>query len=141
MTSLVSLNVEEPFYGQLRTDSNTAFDWSEFVRDLIKTGRLSSGDFLIFDNAAVHTRNEETEALFATLELHGIAARRLPTYSPELNPIEMVFGYIKNRLRSGNATHSTMSFQDRLQEAIASISVALMRSYFEKCLRAEPWRK
>lgn len=126
---------------QLRTDSNTALDWSEFVRDLIKTGRLSSEDFLIFDNAAVHTRNDETEALFATLELHGITARRLPTYSPELNPIEMVFGYIKNRLRSGNSTLSTMSFQDRLQEAIGSISVALVRSFFVKCLRAEPWRK
>ena len=71
-------------------------DWFEaYVRHvLIPT--LRPGDVIIMDNLSSHKRARTRELI----EDAGAELVFLPPYSPELNPIEMVFSKVKQRLRS-----------------------------------------
>ena len=57
---------------------------------------LRCGDVVIMDNLSSHKRARTRELI------EGVGAELvfLPPYSPDLNPIEMVFAKIKQRLRS-----------------------------------------
>ena len=45
-----------------------------------------------------------------------------PSYSPELNPIEMTFSVLKNNFKSTNIEHSLTSFINTIDTLIAQIS-------------------
>ena len=57
---------------------------------------LRPGDVVVMDNLSSHKRPRTRELIEAT----GASLRYLPPYSPDLNPIEMVFSKIKQTLRS-----------------------------------------
>ena len=57
---------------------------------------LSPGDVVVMDNLSSHKRARTRELI----EDAGAELVFLPPYSPELNPIEMVFSKVKQRLRS-----------------------------------------
>jgi len=92
-------NPDEPIALNIRQDSNTAYDFTLFVMTMVERGFLSEGDTLIYDNAAVHLSADVFVDLMDYLERHGITPLPLPTYSPELNPIERCFNIVKNFLR------------------------------------------
>lgn len=60
---------------------------------------LTAGDIVICDNLNVH-KNARARAV---IEACGAELRFLPAYSPDLNPIEMVFAKIKTLVRSAAA--------------------------------------
>ena len=64
-------------------------DFFELNRDDLK------GNTLVLDNLRVH-HNKEFKEKLEKIELSG---EWLPPYSPDLNPIEEVFGWIKRALR------------------------------------------
>ncbi|CAG8729336.1 22472_t:CDS:2 [Gigaspora margarita] len=53
---------------------------------------------LVLDNAQIHHSSE----LLEYLDAFGVRVEFLPPYSPDLNPIETAFSYIKNYLRRYN---------------------------------------
>jgi transposase len=57
---------------------------------------LAPGDVVIMDNLSSHKR-ARTRAL---IEETGAMVKYLPPYSPDLNPIEMIFSKVKQSLRS-----------------------------------------
>jgi transposase len=57
---------------------------------------LRPGDLVIMDNLSSHKRARTRELI----EAAGAAVELLPPYSPDLNPIEMVFSKIKQKLRT-----------------------------------------
>ncbi len=57
---------------------------------------LRPGDVVIMDNLSSHKRERVRELI----ESNDAALRFLPPYSPDLNPIELVFSKIKQSLRS-----------------------------------------
>lgn len=66
-----------------------------WVRDALLPG-LRSGDIVVMDNLAAHKRPEvRTMIASARCELW-----MLPPYSPDLNPIEMMWSKVKQRIRS-----------------------------------------
>ena len=65
-----------------------------FVRTRL-VPNLSPGDIVVMDNLNFHKMLVVREAIAAA----GATAIYLPTYSPELNPIELMWGDIKRRLR------------------------------------------
>jgi transposase len=77
---------------------------------------LSAGDIVICDNLSVH-KNAQARA---AIEARGAELRFLPAYSPDLNPIEMVFAKIKTLVRSAAARCA-----ESLCTAIASALTAL----------------
>jgi transposase len=63
---------------------------------------LRPGDIVVMDNLAPH-KNEQTVALIVAT---GASVRFLPAYSPDLNPIEMMWSKVKASLRAAEArTH------------------------------------
>lgn len=57
---------------------------------------LNEGDIVICDNLSVH----KNAAARAAIEARGAQLRFLPAYSPDFNPIEMLFAKIKALIRS-----------------------------------------
>ena len=55
---------------------------------------LTNGDIIVMDNCATH-HNAGGFALGHWLDTMGIDVVYLPTYSPELNPVELVFNKLK----------------------------------------------
>ena len=55
----------------------------------------TDGKMLVLDNARTHHTKDVKERIKDL----GMEGKWLPPYSPELNPIEEVFGWLKNRLR------------------------------------------
>jgi transposase len=56
---------------------------------------LRPGQIVILDNLSVHKRGEARDAI----EAAGCQVRFLPAYSPDFNPIELVFSRLKAHLR------------------------------------------
>lgn len=66
-----------------------------FVKQVL-VPELRSGDIVVMDNLSSHKRAKTRELI----EAAGAELVFLPPYSPDLNPIEMVFSKIKQLLRS-----------------------------------------
>ena len=60
---------------------------------------LRKGDIVLMDNLRTH----KIDGVAAAIEAAGAKLRYLPAYSPDLNPIEMVFSKLKGALRKGAA--------------------------------------
>ena len=58
--------------------------------------QLHGGDGVVMDNLSSHKR----AATRALIEAAGAAVLFLPPYSPDLNPIELIFAKVKQLLRS-----------------------------------------
>jgi len=71
---------------------------------------LQPGDIVILDNLCIH----KTVKVARLIESRGASVRYLPPYSPDLNPIEMVFVKLKSHMRKSAAR----TFAD-LQAALA----------------------
>lgn len=80
-----------------------------YVRSILLP-TLRAGDIVVMDNLGAH-KNEHTVKL---IEQAGATVRFLPAYSPDLNPIEMMWSKVKSLLRSAEARTA-----DELQHAIA----------------------
>ncbi len=89
---------------------------------------LARGDVLIMDNLPVH----KAAGVRKALEAAGTALLFLPAYSPDLNPIEMVFAKTKALPRK-----AALRTLDALWRAIGKISQPLTRdecaNYFRHC--------
>lgn len=69
---------------------------------------LPEDSFIVMDNARFHRKNK----LFALAQSSGHQLVFLPPYSPELNPIENFWAWLKVKLR--NILSSFVSFDDAL---------------------------
>ena len=76
-----------------RTEMNRAI-FTQYVRQYL-VPELKPGDIVILDNLSSH---KSTEAA-ALVDACGATLLFLPPYSPDLNPIEMVFAKLKHLLR------------------------------------------
>jgi transposase len=85
--------------------------FTQYVRQVL-VPELRPGDIVILDNLSSH---KGTEAI-ALVEERGAQVLFLPAYSPDLNPIEMVFAKLKALLRK--AAERT---RDALWERIGSL--------------------
>ena len=124
-TAIIGLN-GDPIGLDIRQNSNDAYDYYTFVESMVALNYLKFGDILIYDNASVHT-GTDVIAFHARLAENGITTIPLPTYSPELNPIEKVFNVVKNylRYRRGNR-----SFLEEILQGFALIDNSLIRKEY-----------
>lgn len=58
--------------------------------------KLKAGSVIVMDNASYH-KSKELKELFNSYKIRLLY---LPPYSPDLNPIEKIWGNIKNELRN-----------------------------------------
>ena len=72
---------------------------------------MHKGDYVLADNASFHAKGWAADATRQFLAALGVTYVLLPKYSPELNPVELVFSLLKRKLNS-------MSFQCNLKDCI-----------------------
>ena len=80
----------EPMIYQGTANSNTVYAYFENLLPNLKVGSI-----IILDNASYH----KSEQLLKLFHSHKITILFLPPYSPDLNPIEPMWGTIKQRLK------------------------------------------
>lgn len=121
------------FLAALRTDRLTApcvfngpingESFRLYVREMLLP-ELRPGDILVMDNLGSH-KGAEVRRL-----IRSVKARLwlLPSYSPDLNPIEQVFAKIKHAMRL--AQQRTLATVTRaVGETVRSVSVTECRNY------------
>jgi transposase len=94
--------------GSVRQDGSTACMTVEgavnaevfrcYVREILLP-TLKAGDILVMDNLSAH---KDCQAL-DLLKSAGVTVRFLPAYSPDLNPIELMWSKVKAILRKAEA--------------------------------------
>lgn len=87
---------------------------------------LRAGDIVVMDNLSSH----KGAAVRTAIEAAGAQLMFLPPYSPDLNPIEMVFAKLKSALRS-LATRTV----DALWTALGTISDHVKPAECANCIR------
>lgn len=90
--------------------------------------QLKSGDVVVMDNLSSHKR-ARTRAL---IESVGAQLRFLPPYSPDLNPIEMIFSKVKQLLRS-LACRTRTSLWLAMQTVLDQVTATDAANCFEHC--------
>lgn len=98
-----------------------------YVREVLVPS-LRPGDIVVMDNLGAH-KNERTLAL---IEQAGAEVRFLPAYSPDLNPIEMMWRKVKALLRKAQArTH--LDLLHSIASALRSITPLDALGWFTAC--------
>lgn len=92
-------------------DRKNADTFNQFLRSLLKAKRTRQ-IVLALDNASYHVTRKTLDLL--TEHEHHVRVVWLPKYSPELNAIEGLWGYLK-RSALNNYFHGT---PDKLHEAV-----------------------
>ena len=90
--------------------------------------KLRPGDVVVLDNLSSHKR-DSTRAL---IEAAGAQVVFLPPYSPDLNPIEMIFSKIKQRLRS-LACRTRESLWEAMQGVLDQVTASDAVNCFRHC--------
>lgn len=98
-----------------------------FVEELL-VPTLKRGDMVLMDNNPIHKLDEIEDAIDAA----GAWVLFLPTYSPDLNPIENCWSKVKSILRSLKP-RTLPDLLDALAQAFASITLPDILSWFRHC--------
>jgi transposase len=97
---------------------------------------LEAGQVVVVDNLGAHRAAE----VRGVVEARGATLLYLPSYSPDLNPIELAFGTLKAALRKAEA-RTREALEAAIRAALAAITPAQIRGFFAHCgylLRDQP---
>lgn len=89
---------------------------------------LERGSVLVLDNASIHRGG----AIRELIEAAGCSLLHLPPYSPDLNPIEPAWSWIKHRVRT-EAPRDDRHRQSAIQEAVRQLPPAAPTAWFKHC--------
>jgi len=89
---------------------------------------LGVGDVLVLDNSSVHT----SKLVRDTLAELGISVVFLPVYSPDFNPVELMWAYMKCILRKLKA-RTEDALIDAAVQALDCVTPELIVSWFKHC--------
>jgi transposase len=103
-----------------------------YMRDVLAP-RLKAGQIVLMDNLSVHTSGWVRELI----EERGCQLWLLPSYSPDMNPIEEAFSKVKGLLRKAKARTLEALFEATAR-ALEAVSAGDTRGYFEHCGYVKP---
>lgn len=89
---------------------------------------LRPGDVVVMDNLSSHKRHRTRQLI----EAEGAELLFLPPYSPDLNPIELVFSKVKQRLRS-LACRSREALWRAMQAVLDTVTAADTINCYRHC--------
>lgn len=89
---------------------------------------MKTGDIIVWDNLAAHLSASVVKAI----ESLGASVMNLPPYSPDLNPIEMLWSKTKTLLK-GFAARTPQALRAALKAALDAITPNDVKHWFEHC--------
>ncbi|MCM1316367.1 MAG: IS630 family transposase [Alistipes senegalensis] len=99
----------------------------DYIRNIL-VPTLNKGDIVIMDNLSCHKVKGVAEAI----ENAGATVLYLPPYSPDLNPIEMMWSKIKSLLRTWKARSSEVLNQF-IEKALSAVTTENIDHWFSAC--------
>jgi transposase len=101
--------------------------FTEYVKQVLAP-TLQHGDIVVMDNLASHQAHGALEAI----QTIGASVVFLPPYSPDFNPIEMMWSKVKQHLRS-TAARSFETLCDAMGTALTTVTSSDAIGYFTHC--------
>lgn len=101
--------------------------FSEYIKTCLKPSLLPN-DILILDNCSVH----KSKLVIDTLEECQIKYIFLPPYSPDYNPIELLWAFMKNILKTLKA-RTQDALENAVSYALDSVSLDSIANWFKHC--------
>jgi len=98
ITGLTLLDNEKPLVYDIINGASNGENFTDFFTQQCN-GCLFKGDTVIGDNMNFHVEGWSCDVINEVLSDKGVKYYALPKYSPELNPIELVWAWLKQRLR------------------------------------------
>jgi transposase len=89
---------------------------------------LEAGDVVVMDNLNSHHRKEVKEMI----ESVGAKVQYLPVYSPEFNPIEMMWSQLKSLVRKFK-TETPEGLAGLIELAVKLVDTKCLNNWFTKC--------
>lgn len=114
----------------------TAGHFVQFIGDtldIMDEFPAMKGFYILTDNVPIHPRN----VVYLIVSQRGYIPVHLPPYSPELNPIEMFWKVLKDRVKRGKlADAGTLS--SRIIEGSKDVSVKYLQSFIQHSINVIP---
>lgn len=130
--AISSHGVEAAVYGQWNTNGEI---FLTFIKEQLLP-KLTGGNIIIMDNVQFHKSQTVIDAIEAT----GAKVMFLPPYSPDLSPIENMWGKIKQILKK-LAPRSMRAFNQAMSKAFLEIRKTDLLAWFKYCgFYVEPGR-
>lgn len=89
---------------------------------------LRCGDIVVMDNLSSHKVNGVREAI----EARGAEVWYLPPYSPDLNPIEMMWSKVKHLIRKAKA-RCEETLDQAIGHGLRAVTTQELTNYFADC--------
>ena len=125
--SLEGMGASMSIEGSSDTDS-----FGRYMREVLAP-HLEAGQIVLMDNLSVHTGKWVRDLI----EEKGCQLWLLPSYSPDMNPIEEAFSKVKELLRKAKARTLEALFE-ATAEALGAVSADDARGYFKHCGYVKP---
>ena len=106
-------------------------DIEAFLRDDLLP-RLAVGSVLVLDNATIHHGGHIAPLVAAAGCSLLYSLLYLPPYSPDFNPIEMAWGWVKQRVRR-EAPRDDQAREQSIDAAITALPNHCAKHWFKKC--------
>ncbi len=120
--AISTARVEASLYGPWATDGDIFYHF--IAHDLCPI--LQPHHIVLLDNVGFHKTQRVQDAIHAT----GASIDFLPPYSPDFNPIEMAWSFVKNILQEIEA-RTLASFQKALKYALEKITENKLLGWFQ----------
>jgi transposase len=132
VTLISSISVEGMGASMSIEGSSDTDSFGRYMREVLAPS-LKSGQIVLMDNLSVHTSKWVRELI----EEKGCQLWLLPSYSPDMNPIEEAFSKVKELLRKAKARTLEALFE-ATAEALGAVSADDARGYFKHCGYVKP---
>jgi transposase len=101
--------------------------FAEYIKTQLKPS-LAEDDILLLDNSSVH----KSKLVLDTLHECKIKYLFLPRYSPDYNPIELLWSYVKSTLRKLKA-RTREKLYGAIGFALNSLPLVYIKNWFSHC--------
>jgi transposase len=126
-TVLSSMGVEGMGPSLTVEGSTTSVVFEAYVEQVLAP-TLRKGQVVVMDNLSAH-KGERVRQL---IEERGCSLLYLPSYSPDLNPIEEAFAKIKGLVRKAEA-RTREALVEAIGSALSAVTTEDVRGFFEHC--------
>ncbi|MEM1095239.1 MAG: transposase [Bacteroidota bacterium] len=89
---------------------------------------LKRGDIVLWDNARIH----EAADVVDQIEARGAEVKALPRYSPEYNPIEMLWSKLKHWIKKAKVDTAD-ALEKALESSVERVVATDAQGWFEHC--------
>jgi transposase len=101
--------------------------FSEYIRTQLMP-HMADDDILVLDNSSVH----KSKLVMQTLAECNIKCLFLPRYSPDYNPIELFWAFLKSTLRKLKA-RTRARLCDGIESVLRSLPLEYIKNWFKHC--------